>query len=82
MGTAFTLSTVATSSIEQVAEEDPSGLHFFQLYFYEDRPSGVKLIRRAEQQGYKALIVTTDMSTLGKKIKHMRNNFKLPRHLK
>ena len=36
-GTIFTLSTTATSSIEEVAEAAPSTLKYFQLYIYKDR---------------------------------------------
>ena len=31
MGVAFTLSTIATSSIEEIAEGAAGGLHFFQV---------------------------------------------------
>lgn len=36
-GTVFILSTIATSSIEQIAEAAPNGLNWFQLYIYVDR---------------------------------------------
>ena len=36
-GVPFTLSTIATSSIEQVAEGAPDALKFFQVYIYRDR---------------------------------------------
>lgn len=38
-GAVFTLSTVSTSSIEEIAAETPSSLRFFQLYIYKDRYS-------------------------------------------
>jgi (S)-2-hydroxy-acid oxidase len=37
MGTIFILSTIATSSIEEVAEAAPYGTKWFQLYIYNDR---------------------------------------------
>lgn len=37
MGAPFTLSTIATSSIEEVTEGAPNTLRFFQLYIYRDR---------------------------------------------
>lgn len=35
--TIFTLSTIATSSIEEVAEAAPDAIKWFQLYIYNDR---------------------------------------------
>jgi isopentenyl diphosphate isomerase/L-lactate dehydrogenase-like FMN-dependent dehydrogenase len=37
MGTIFILSTIATSSIEEVAAAAPNGRKWFQLYVYKDR---------------------------------------------
>lgn len=37
IGTVFTLSTIATTSIEEIASEAPDTLRFFQLYIYKDR---------------------------------------------
>lgn len=36
-GIVYTLSTIATSSIEQIAEAAPDGNNWFQLYIYKDR---------------------------------------------
>ena len=36
-GTVFILSTIATSSIEEVAAAAPEGVKWFQLYIYKDR---------------------------------------------
>ena len=36
-GIIYTLSTVATSSIEDIAAAAPSGINWFQLYIYKDR---------------------------------------------
>jgi (S)-2-hydroxy-acid oxidase len=82
MDTAFTLSTFATSSIEEVAEGCPHALRFFQVYIYRDRDITLQLIRRAEKCGYKALILTVDTPFFGKRLADNRNKFKLPSHLK
>ena len=37
MGTIFILSTISTSSIEEVAEAAPKAVKWFQLYIYKDR---------------------------------------------
>ena len=39
-GTVFILSTISTSSIEEVAEAAPEAIKWFQLYIYRDREVG------------------------------------------
>ncbi len=78
----FTLSTIATSSIEEVAEGAADGLRFFQLYIYKQRTLTKQLIDRAERCGYKALMLTVDTPFFGKRLADNRNKFKLPAHLK
>jgi len=82
METCFTLSTISTSSIEEVASACPSCLHFFQLYIYRDRDVTRQLIARAEQAGFAALVLTVDTPFFGKRRADNRNKFKLPPHLK
>ena len=36
-GIIYILSTIATSSIEEIAEAAPNGINWFQLYIYKDR---------------------------------------------
>ena len=82
MDTAFTLSTMATSSIEDVAEGSPHSLRFFQVYISRERDVTVQLIRRAEKCDYKALILAVDAPFIGKRLADNCNKFKLPPHLK
>lgn len=59
-GVAFTLSTGASMTIEQVAEAAGQA-RWFQLYFVTtDRQVIADLVRRAEAAGYTALCVTVD----------------------
>lgn len=37
LGTLYILSTIATSSIEEIAHAAPNGLKWYQLYIYRDR---------------------------------------------
>uniref|UniRef100_A0A8R7UPM1 FMN hydroxy acid dehydrogenase domain-containing protein n=1 Tax=Triticum urartu TaxID=4572 RepID=A0A8R7UPM1_TRIUA len=53
-GTVMTLSSWATSSVEEVASTGP-GIRFFQLYVYKDRKVVEQLVRRAEKAGFKAI---------------------------
>ncbi len=44
-GTVFILSTIATSSIEEVAEAAPGAEKWFQLYIYKDRKVGIRIMK-------------------------------------
>jgi len=80
--TVFILSTIATSSIEEVAEAAPGAIKWFQLYVYFDRSITLGLIRRAEKAGFKALVLTVDTPLFGDRRCDVRNKFALPKHLK
>ncbi|XP_045760627.1 hydroxyacid oxidase 1 [Maniola jurtina] len=81
-GVIYILSTIATSSIEEVAEAAPKAMKWFQLYIYNDREVTRKLVLRAEQAGYKALVLTVDTPMIGIRRADVRNKFTLPAHLK
>ena len=75
------LSSSATTSIEHVARISKGGLHWFQLYVSRDRSLAASLVRRAEQAGYKALVVTVDAPAVGRRLNDLRYGFSLPSHL-
>lgn len=82
-GTAYTLSTIANSSIEEIGESNPDALKFYQLYiFKKDKGVTEELVRRAEKAGFKALFLTVDSPFFGKRIADEKNNFKTPNHLR
>ena len=64
VGVPFILSTASTSSIEEVAASSGSGKRWYQLYWPEDDDITLSLLKRAEQAGYKVLVVTLDTSSL------------------
>ena len=68
----MTLSSWSTTSIEDVAAACP-GLRWFQLYVYKDQKVTADLIRRAEEAGYKALVITVDTPILGRRLADARN---------
>ncbi|KAF5944762.1 hypothetical protein HYC85_018839 [Camellia sinensis] len=76
----WTLSSLATSSVEEVASTGP-GIHFFQLYMIKDRNVVARLIRRAERAGFKAIALTVDTPRLGRREADIKNRFSLPSHL-
>lgn len=81
-GIIFTLSTIATSSIEEVAKAAPRCIKWFQLYIYKDREITKKLVRRAENAGFKAIVLTIDAPIFGLRRADIRNQFGLPPELK
>jgi 4-hydroxymandelate oxidase len=76
-GVAYSLSTLSTVSIENVAAES-TGVRWFQLYMYRDRGVIADLIERAAAAGYSAVMLTVDTPRLGRRERDFRNAFGLP----
>jgi 4-hydroxymandelate oxidase len=77
-GVPFTLSTMSSSSIEEVAAAIPDGPRWFQLYTQADPGRSRALVERAAAAGYRAIIVTVDLPRLGYRERDRRNGFDLP----
>jgi 4-hydroxymandelate oxidase len=70
------LSTISTTSLEDVAE---TGVHgWFQLYVMTDRDFTADLVKRAHVAGYRALVLTVDTPILSRRLRDERNRFALP----
>ena len=80
-GVAYTLSTMGTTSIEDVARAAPDASLWFQLYVSRDRATNEELLRRARAAGYNALVVTVDVPTGGARLRDTRNGFSFPPRL-
>ena len=76
-GIAYTLSSTATASIEQIANAAP-GRHWFQAYILRDKPFLQRLIDRAYAADYEALVITVDLPVGGKRERDYRNDFAIP----
>ncbi|MBJ7260293.1 MAG: alpha-hydroxy-acid oxidizing protein, partial [Chthoniobacterales bacterium] len=76
-GTIMVVSTLATTTIEDIAAA-ATGPLWFQLYVYKDRGATIDLIRRAEAAGCRALVLTVDAQVWGRREADVRNNFRLP----
>src|SRR4051812_225167 len=76
-GVPFTLATPAAFSIERVAEE-VGGCLWFQLYAVREHEFREKLILRAKNSGYEAMLVTVDLPVSGKRERDPRNGFVTP----
>lgn len=76
-GVPFTLSTVSSHSIEDVAAAAPDALRWFQLYTQPDPQLSRSLVERAEAAGYRAIVLTVDLPVLGYRERDRRNGFDL-----
>ena len=79
-GLIFTLSTMATRSLEEVMAV-ATGPVWFQLYVYRDRELTRDLVARAKQAGCRALVLTVDAQVFGVRERDVRNRFHLPEGL-
>ena len=76
-GIPYTLSTLATRSIEEVAAVSDGSL-WFQVYVWKDRGLVKELIGRAREAGYETLMLTVDTAVFGKRERDLRRGFSLP----
>ena len=77
-GVPFTMSTMSSCSIEEVAAAVPDATRWFQLYTQADRGQTRELVQRAAAAGYGALLVTVDLPILGYRERDRRHGFELP----
>lgn len=73
----FTLSTVATASIETVAELT-QGKAWFQLYHPAEDSLRDKLLDRAREAGFPVLVILADTPTFAYRPKEIRNGLSIP----
>lgn len=79
-GLPYVLSTVASSSIEEVASSGHPDL-WFQLYVWRDRGLTWDLVDRAWASGYHVLEVSVDAPVAGYRIRDVRNGLTIPPRL-
>ena len=80
-GIPFTLSTLGTSTIEDVVASAPDGRNWFQLYMWKDREGSMALVERAKRAGVKNLMLTVDVPAAGQRIRDYRNGLTVPPRL-
>lgn len=79
-GALMVTSTLATTSLEEIAGA-ATGPLWFQLYVYKDREVTRRLVERAGEAGYRALVLTVDTPVLGSREREIRSGFRIPDHL-
>jgi len=77
-GIPFSLSTMGTASVEDVAEAAPGGRNWFQLYMWKDRDRSMALVDRAAAAGFDTLLVTVDVPVAGARLRDSRNGMTIP----
>jgi L-lactate dehydrogenase (cytochrome) len=76
-GVPYSLSTMSTRSIEEVAAVS-EGPKWFQVYAWKDRALVEELVRRAAAAGYRALWLTVDTAVLGRRERDVRRGYTIP----
>ena len=77
-GIPYTLSTMGTRSIEDVAKAAPTGRNWFQLYMWKDRDRSMALVDRAKTAGFDTLVLTVDVPVAGARLRDVRNGMTIP----
>lgn len=80
-GIPFTLSTLGTTSIENVKAANPTGRNWFQLYVMRQREISYGLVERAAAAGFDTLFFTVDTPIAGARLRDKRNGFSIPPQL-
>ena len=80
-GIPFTLSTLGTTSIEDVKAANPHGRNWFQLYVMREREISYGLVERAAAAGFDTLMFTVDTPVAGARLRDKRNGFSIPPQL-
>lgn len=78
MGIPYALSTLGTTSPEDLAGAAPDANLWFQLYLWNDRDAALELVRRAGTSGFGALVLTVDTPVAGARLRDAHNGFTIP----
>jgi L-lactate dehydrogenase (cytochrome) len=78
LGIPYALSTLGTTSPEDVATAAPETDRWFQLYIWNDRETVVELVRRARAAGFSTLVLTVDTPVAGARLRDVHNGFTIP----
>jgi (S)-mandelate dehydrogenase len=77
-GVPFVLSTASSARLEQVRQAAPGAILWQQLYVMSDRTIAERLVRRAREASFEALVLTVDVPVGGHRRRDVRNGFGLP----
>tara|TARA_B100000029_G_scaffold460092_1_gene490787 strand:+ start:2258 stop:3412 length:1155 start_codon:yes stop_codon:yes gene_type:complete len=80
MGTMFGISTMSTTSIEEIGMLT-NGPKLFQLYIHRDKGLTDNLIERCKKSGFKSMCLTVDAVVAGNRERDHRTGFSTPPRL-
>jgi L-lactate dehydrogenase (cytochrome) len=78
IGVPYALSTMGTTTIEELTASAPDARLWFQLYLWRDRSFGKDLVQRAAAAGYDTLLLTVDTPVGGARLRDVRNGLSIP----
>lgn len=81
VGIPYALSTLGTTSVEDLAAAAPITRRWFQLYVWRDRQRSEELVQRVAAAGYDTLILTVDTAVGGIRLRDVRNGLTIPPQL-
>ena len=77
VGLPMVVSMFASRTVEDVAAAATAPL-WLQMYWLRRRDALAALVARAEEAGYRALVLTVDTPRVGRRLRDLRNGFALP----
>jgi L-lactate dehydrogenase (cytochrome) len=77
----YALSTMGTTTIEDLAAAGPNARKWFQLYLWRDRAPAKDLVERAAAAGFDTLMLTLDTKVAGARLRDVRNGLAIPPQL-
>jgi len=77
-GVPFVVSSSSSVRLEDIARAAPDTRLWFQVYVYRDRELVQRLIGRARDAGFEAIVLTADVPLLGQRERDGRNRFAVP----
>ena len=74
----YALSTMGTTSPEELAAAVPDSRRWFQLYIMKNRSDSLAIIKQAKDNGFEALVLTADTPVPGLRYRDNRNGLTVP----
>ncbi len=74
----YSLSTMGTTSAQELGVALPNSRKWFQLYVWRDREQTKAFVKQAKDAGFEALILTVDTPVAGQRNRDIRNGLTVP----
>lgn len=74
----YCLSTMGTTSPEELALDVPDARRWFQVYVMRNREDTVRFVTQAKENGFEALVLTLDTKVSGIRLRDLRNGLTVP----